>query len=248
MLDSINPAAHIETRSCATCSAGFDVDLDCRGRRPIYCSRDCARRAERARQSLKTQNERRASAAPGCETCGGLLQVPIRGPVPRFCSRECGEISRGQRRPVPLDAIECALPGCRVTFVPFHAHQRCCSEQHGKNLYNRESRADGRQAPQPWNDRRRDAYHRRRALKKGASTGEPVVLSVIAERDRHKCGICGKKVPDVAWPHPMSASLDHIIPLSQGGSHAPSNVQLAHLRCNTAKGNRGGNEQLLLIG
>jgi 5-methylcytosine-specific restriction endonuclease McrA len=33
----------------------------------------------------------------------------------------------------------------------------------------------------------------------------------------------------------MSASLDHIVPVSLGGAHVPGNVQLAHLICNNIK-------------
>ena len=33
----------------------------------------------------------------------------------------------------------------------------------------------------------------------------------------------------------MAASLDHIIPLSQGGTHTYNNVQLAHFLCNISK-------------
>lgn len=127
--------------------------------------------------------------------------------------------------------------------------ERCCSELHGKRLYNRESRADGRQKPQPWNDKRRDRYHRRRAQKKATSTGEPVLLTEIAKRDRWRCHICGTRVGQkIAWPHPRSASLDHVVPLSKGGAHDPANVRLAHLSCNSSKSNKGGGEQLLLIG
>ena len=36
----------------------------------------------------------------------------------------------------------------------------------------------------------------------------------------------------------MSASLDHIVPLSQGGTHTLGNVQLAHLVCNERKHDR----------
>jgi 5-methylcytosine-specific restriction endonuclease McrA len=76
-----------------------------------------------------------------------------------------------------------------------------------------------------------------------------VVFYEIAERDRWKCRLCGKRVMrSRPWPDPLSPSLDHIVPLTKGGAHDPSNVQLAHLRCNTAKGNRGGGEQLMLIG
>jgi 5-methylcytosine-specific restriction endonuclease McrA len=46
----------------------------------------------------------------------------------------------------------------------------------------------------------------------------------------------------------MGPSLDHIVPVSLGGTHTWANVQLAHLRCNVSKGNRPANEQLRLVG
>jgi len=76
-----------------------------------------------------------------------------------------------------------------------------------------------------------------------------VKLADIAERDGWRCGVCRRRVnPRFAWPHPKSPSLDHIIPLSEGGKHDPANVRLAHLGCNIVRGNRGGGEQLLLVG
>ncbi|BBC30009.1 hypothetical protein SGFS_013030 [Streptomyces graminofaciens] len=167
----------------------------------------------------------------------------------KYCTTRCGEIARGERLPDPLPTRSCALSECGEEFQPYREGQRCCSEKHGKLLYNRESRADGRQKPEPWNDKRRDRYHRRRAQKKQTSTGEPVLLADIAERDGWRCHICGTRVgKKIAWPHPRSASLDHVVPLSKQGPHTPANVRLAHLGCNSSKGNRGGGEQLLLIG
>jgi 5-methylcytosine-specific restriction endonuclease McrA len=157
-------------------------------------------------------------------------------------------VSYGRARATVPPAQVCALTECEAEFVPVKAGQRCCSERHGKLLWNRESRADGRQAPPAWTDRRRDNHHRRRALKRAAAVGEPVVFAVVAERDRWRCGLCGKRVrADKVWPHPLSPSLDHIVPLSRGGTHEPVNVQLAHLVCNTAKGNRGA-QQLPMFG
>jgi 5-methylcytosine-specific restriction endonuclease McrA len=110
-------------------------------------------------------------------------------------------------------------------------------------------RAAGSVKPQVWTDRRRDNYHRRKALKKGTSVGDPVRRELIARRDRWCCQLCGERVDErLVWPHPLSASLDHVVPLTKGGAHEPANVQLAHLRCNVAKSNRGGGEQLALIG
>jgi 5-methylcytosine-specific restriction endonuclease McrA len=135
-----------------------------------------------------------------------------------------------------------------MEFQPRRDSDRCCSEQHGKRLYNRESRADGRQKPPPWSDARRDRYHRRRAQKQESASG-PVLLAEIANRDQWRCHLCGSAVDsDLSWPDPMSPSLDHVVPLSLGGPHTPENVRLAHVRCNTAKGNRGGEEQVLLAG
>lgn len=61
----------------------------------------------------------------------------------------------------------------------------------------------------------------------------------IFERDSWTCGICEEPIePDLAYPAPMSASLDHIIPLARGGFHERLNCQAAHLICNVRKGAR----------
>ena len=63
----------------------------------------------------------------------------------------------------------------------------------------------------------------------------------IYNRDKWICQICKKSVEkNLYFPNPKCASLDHIIPLSRGGTHESGNVQLAHLSCNTSKGNRVG--------
>ena len=54
------------------------------------------------------------------------------------------------------------------------------------------------------------------------------------------CGICGKPVDKtLRSPHPMSATVDHIIPVSKGGHPSDlSNLQLAHRSCNREKSNK----------
>jgi 5-methylcytosine-specific restriction endonuclease McrA len=82
----------------------------------------------------------------------------------------------------------------------------------------------------------RDYYHQKRARKREV-TVEPVSLREIFDRDGGKCQICKRKVRwDLAYPDPMSKSIDHIVPLSRGGTHEPRNCQLAHLRCNVSRG------------
>lgn len=54
------------------------------------------------------------------------------------------------------------------------------------------------------------------------------------------CALCGKPVDKkLKYPHPMCATVDHIIPVSKGG-HPSSidNLQLAHFSCNRQKWDR----------
>lgn len=61
----------------------------------------------------------------------------------------------------------------------------------------------------------------------------------IFEKDNWICAVCGKKIDKYSYyPNPMSASLDHIIPFSKGGTHTRGNVRATHLRCNIVRGNK----------
>lgn len=56
----------------------------------------------------------------------------------------------------------------------------------------------------------------------------------------HPCWICGHNIPaNVDARHPLSFTLDHLVPLSRGGNLLdPANARSAHRRCNSARGNR----------
>lgn len=67
------------------------------------------------------------------------------------------------------------------------------------------------------------------------------------ERNRKKvlasediCAICGQRVDKkLKYPHPMSATVDHVIPVSKGGHPSDiSNLQLAHFYCNRQKSDK----------
>ena len=198
-----------------------------------FCDKRCSNavysRAERARRHA----ERGTRFCPVCNQ-----DISSRKADAKFCSVFCSDVSRGTRLAKPLAEITCALVGCTVRFVPNREGTKCCSERHGKMHWNRVSRAEGRQANSPWNERRKAASQKRRAQKLGTQV-EDIRPIDIYERDIWLCGLCLTPVdPDVSWPDPMSASLDHVLPLSKGGTHTYENVQLAHLTCNVSKGNR----------
>ncbi|WP_432679701.1 HNH endonuclease [Rhodococcus pyridinivorans] len=102
-------------------------------------------------------------------------------------------------------------------------YRRRYAEKHGRALERQfaEARTDGR--------------HRRRALLKGAHV-ESVRISDLVDRDGWSCGICGDLIDDsLEWPHLMSKTVDHIVPIARGGAHSLANCQLAHLTCNSRK-------------
>jgi len=73
----------------------------------------------------------------------------------------------------------------------------------------------------------------RRRARLASVPREKIDRDALYERDGGICGICGKKVER------DEVSIDHIIPLSKGGPHLMSNLQIAHLKCNKARGNSG---------
>lgn len=54
------------------------------------------------------------------------------------------------------------------------------------------------------------------------------------------CAICGKPVDfSLKYPHPLSPTIDHIIPLAKGGHPSDiDNLQLAHRCCNRQKSDK----------
>lgn len=59
----------------------------------------------------------------------------------------------------------------------------------------------------------------------------------IYERDGRTCQLCGEPVDlTLPWTDRWSATLDHIVPYSLGGSDDESNLRLAHRSCNSRRG------------
>jgi len=99
---------------------------------------------------------------------------------------------------------------------------------------------------------KRRESRRRRATRYGAKHIENVKLETLYIRDGGKCQLmCGRKLNlKRTVPHPLSATVDHIIPLSKGGEHSYKNTQLACFMCNYTKSDKHINngEQLKLFG
>lgn len=142
----------------------------------------------------------------------------------RRAMRKLRKAAEGTRGTVPFVAGRCG--SCGAPIVSTRSETRWCSPA---------CKARQRQA-------------RRRARKRDAYVADVSPLKIF-ERDRWRCQLCRKPVDrSKVVPHPQAPVIDHVIPLACGGTHEPANAQCAHFICNSIKSDRGGGEQLMLIG
>lgn len=171
-----------------------------------------------------------------CKSCGASFKaVHSRA---GFCSRTCAGRFYHSKRAYRFDCIECG-----IEFFSKQSRAKCCSagciKEHLRKSGLRQAAEDTR--PRKWANRA-DAYRyyafKRRAVI-GAADAEPIVASVVFERDGWLCQICGEEIDrDLVYPNPGAATVDHRIPISLGGRHIYENVQCAHLGCNSRKSNK----------
>lgn len=66
-----------------------------------------------------------------------------------------------------------------------------------------------------------------------------ITATELAAQDGAWCRLCGEPVDvSLSAPHRLSGAVDHYVPRSWGGSDDRSNLQLAHLSCNSSKRHR----------
>ena len=231
-----------------------------------YCSRECAF-ADKSKHQVERQ----------CKHCRVVYQwVDGLWQDEEFCSQDCWLWDRvyecgvcGNKFIACNNNQKICSEGCRIISKREQARERFRENRQAEIFKCKEC---GKEVVAEYGDQRRsfcddgcarryarttEGYkvskkmykQKRRAQLKGAAV-ERVNNQYIFERDRWRCGICGKKVDkNLKYPHPRSASLDHVVPISQGGEHSKRNCQLAHFDCNRKKSDGSlGAEQLKLFG
>lgn len=71
------------------------------------------------------------------------------------------------------------------------------------------------------------------------SVYQKIDRQTVLKRDGYKCAVCGIKLNRKAIPlSPNNPTVDHIVPLSKGGTHTYDNLRACCLNCNSKKGDR----------
>lgn len=209
----------MEPARCAWCGIDFQRNAGS-GPTPIepHCSRACRGLLTKRRAGLWTP-------APGtCDWCHGTF-MPT-GPHARYCTPQCGFRARDRRPRMEhhrLRDLPCA--GCGKPTETRGTKVRCavCTKE-----------------------RERRNNHVKNTRRRGARAGT-YALREIGERDGWRCHLCRTKVDaSLSGRHPDGPTIDHLVPLADGGKDEPMNVAIAHRRCNVRRGT-GGTVQLRLV-
>ena len=189
----------------------------------LFCG-DCIKRREAGAQSCNVYFYI-------CDECDTLYTSSRMTERKKYCSDKC---VRQSQLVNPINR-ECTICGNEYELNRGINYDSVCSDKCLKKKIQ---------------NTRREAKRRRKARLKNVI----VVLFKDTEifiRDGYKCHLCGRKLnPTNQVPHPRAPTIDHIIPVSRGGSHTRRNVKCACFICNSLKGDRltKNGEQLLLFG
>ena len=161
-------------------------------------------------------------ARPTCEQCG----CPCKDGASRFCSYACTKAWRGER--------QCKCGAIVANCTAFGLGPSCVACKRNtvrawKRLYGKDTR---------------------KRVRKGGGYWNPQVKAMsVFKRDKWICYLCKARCEKVYDPlNPLSATLDHVWPVSRGGDHDWPNVRTACAGCNAKKGNRVNGQRLLRFG
>jgi len=246
----LNAHPNRQSHICKGCGKEFIPKVN---DRLSYCSRECffKTRKQRASEHQKERIEERiaekANRRKICKVCGKEFK-PIRNE--NYCSNICRRQKKRQRwhdkyaEPRKQKKISAYIPrifrckqcGEDVITEYGDTNSSFCSKRCSDRYFRKHGLASA------------CSNHRKRARHYGCLY-EWVNAKRILDRDNWHCRICGKSTPrELRGTIKSNApELDHIIPLSRGGSHTYSNLQCVCRACNIRKSNNFGNQLILDI-
>lgn len=237
-------ATGVRQMACAACGIEFRFNASRAGRRK-YCPEECRTNSQRRRVPCRdgcgrtVRADRKTGCCRPCAARRAVRRAPIAWRDRRRPTVRCACGNPAERRPSGSlrhhdrlcracyeEKLKRACPWCHEPFKAATRQQKYCSD-HCNNVAKKK---------------------RRQALKRSPGA-KPPSIGYIIRRDRGICQLCGDKVdPAAKWPDGRMPSMDHIVPLSEGGSDSARNIQLAHLSCNISKQDHRCGSQLRLVG
>ena len=234
----------IKTIQCKSCGTSYDA----RRHHTQFCSDICRIRY------FKKENPNKQT----CQYCEGIF---FNYRIRRFCSEQCNHdyyerkelIRRLMIALKPKPTRHCKH--CQKIFILDHGQRLFCSDycrykyNRVEEVYQKKCFECGRHFSTTNNNMRFCSYscgrkfpHRARNIRRYKRMKEngPIDWNISIERllhrDGYKCYLCGDKMDTRGDTNgDYYPSIDHVIPISKGGTHTWKNVKLAHRLCNSYK-------------
>lgn len=225
-------------RICAAC----DASIEHLARTARYCS-------ERCRTWCKRHPGAKIPTGRACKRCG--VNIDHKSMLAFFCSEHCGEVARGEvlaeRRASPCTCVVCGTGFVAGSSLGKYCTPSCRSRAKLDRM--REAYGDGGLAARRARERQRA---RARRLQDPGLMAAYLTRRAKAQRDREArkalaptvpfteqqlrarlsmyvgCWLCGRE----------ATTIDHVKPISRGGSHMLANLRPACGPCNSGKRDR----------
>lgn len=187
-----------------------------------YCNRQCAAKL-RVKQAREARLKEKA-----CDVCGdSFMPESLRV---KYCSVDCRAVRNREFASSRWNQKKQKWPETRVHSCGW------CGEDvvlpYSSRAYNKFHDECKKQS--------RRVHNRIKTLRRqNVKTGLRITHEEVAERDNFVCHICQELV-DMSLPRTSKrgATLDHVVPITRGGTDSVDNLRLAHWECNVRKSNR----------
>lgn len=223
-------SSRVVPTSCKGC--GAEISQGERSRNPkIWCSQSCRTNYNRGpvnKRSSYYQNQlvRNAESVRQknlslpdniCPHCGNTTPRTSAGRPLKYCSNKCSSAFSYEKAKASADP--CSVEGCEKPGV---AKGMCGG--HYSAVW---------RAANPDKHTAKNLRYRAQKRHEGAESFSRVE---VMELSNWTCHICGGEIDrDCEYPNTLYGTVDHVVPLSKGGTHTIDNVKAAHHVCNSTK-------------
>jgi 5-methylcytosine-specific restriction endonuclease McrA len=240
-----------KTKVCEVCGREFITTYGSEK----YCSENCKKKSILLLRKKYYQNRKPSPKQPEekrCAFCGKKFIPQSRNSQGAYCSKECRGKARWKRKKEQeygswenyemflkkkrKEKIEATLKRkqkekeertqektcvvCGAVFKTINPAQKTCSKQCAKR----------------W-----EYSRKQRRIPKDRIIDKDITLEALYRRDSGVCYLCGKpcdwndRDKETNTVGALYPTIDHLIPLAHGGTHAWKNIRLAHFACNVNK-------------
>lgn len=183
-----------------------------------YCSVECFSNSKNKQQKINTFDK-------VCSICHKVFSTTKNNK--KYCSDDCSYQN------VKNKAIMTAKKKRELDVVYY---QKRCKEC-GKHFTSTRNKATfcSNECSCRFENRRKETTRRSRIVKNGKVNWD-ISIERLIKRDGLKCYLCEEDVIiKVDSNHDYYPSIEHVVPVSKGGTHTWDNVRLAHRKCNYIK-------------